>query len=142
MDPLKILFFIQLVVQVFLIGLVILLFVKDRQKAQLPQALDDLRQLLDQSNRINEQFTTLMQQKAGMAKELLGELESTMAAAKALKRGLDEAVAKAQPPRSYTKGDVVRLSKAGMAPLEIAQITGIPEGEVHLMIKLTGKDEA
>lgn len=142
MDPDKILFYAQFVVQIFLIVLVIVLFIKDKQKALPSQALDDLRRALDETARINEQFSTLIQQKVELVKDLMGELDTKMAAAQNLKAGLDETAVNTHTKKTYTKGDVIRLSKAGLATLEIARITGIPEGEIHLMIKLTGQEEA
>lgn len=142
MDHYNILFYAQLVVQVFLIVLVIVLFLRDKQKTVPTQALDDLRRMLDETATINAQFSSLIQQKLEMVKDLMRELERKMEAAQTLKADLDESTLNTQTKKNYSKGDVIRLSQAGLATLEIARITGIPEGEIHLMLKLAGQEEA
>jgi len=142
LDPDKILFYAQLVVQFFLIVMVLVLIFRDKQKSVPSQALDELRRMLDETAAINTQFSSLIQQKLEMVKDLLRELDHKMEAAQAMKEGLDESILNTQTKKNYSKGDVIRLSNTGLTALEIARITGIPEGEVHLMLKLAGQDEA
>lgn len=140
MDPSKILLYAQLVIQVFLIILVIVLLIRERNKTVPSQALDNLKQLLDQTQKINEEFAAVIQQKAGMVRNLMDELEYKIQTAQSLKSGLGEGQMHTSQ-KSYSTGDVLRLSKEGHDALEIAQLTGIPVGEVQLMIKLAGQEE-
>ena len=139
MSPDKILLYTQLLIQIFLVFLVIILILRDRKRSVSAQALDNLKKLLDETQKINEEFAAAIQQKTGMVQRLMDELEDRMQAAQNLKTVLGSGGSKIPGAKSHSTAYVLRLSKEGHDALEISQITGIPVGEVHLMIKLAGQ---
>jgi hypothetical protein len=141
LDPDRILLYAQLVIQVFLIFLVIVLIIRDRKKSIPSQALDNLKQLLDETQKINEEFAAIIQQKAGIVRHLMDELEKRIQDAQNLRSVLGEGRGNNPDAKTYSTGDVLRLSKEGHDALEIARITGIPAGEIQLMIRLAGQEE-
>ena len=141
MSPDKILIYAQIVIQIFLVLLVILLILRDRQRSVSSQALDNLKKLLGETQKINEEFADAIQQKTSMVQQLMDELENRMQAAQNLKTVLGSGGSNKPPEKSHSTADVLRLSKDGHDALEISRITGIPVGEVHLMIKLAGQSE-
>lgn len=141
MSPDKILLYAQILIQIFLVFLVIVLILRDRKRAVSAQALDNLKKLLDETQKINEEFAAVIQQKTGMVQRLMDELENRMQAAQNLKTVLGSGDSNIPAAKSHSTADVLRLSKEGHDALEISQITGIPVGEVHLMIKLAGQTD-
>ena len=62
--------------------------------------------------------------------------------AKLVADGLEKASAATKETRKYTPADVARLYKGGFDPVDISQITGIPVGEVQLMVKVNPEGSA
>jgi len=141
LSPDKILLYAQIVIQIFLVFLVIVLILRDRKRSVSSQALENLKKLLEETQKINEEFAAAIQQKTSMVQHLMDELENRMQAAQNLKTVLGPGVSNKPAEKSHSTADVLRLSKEGRDALEISRITGIPVGEVHLMIKLTGQGE-
>jgi len=141
LSPDKILLYAQIVIQVFLVLLVIVLIVRDRKRTIAIQALDNLKQLLEETQKINEEFTAAIQQKTSMVQRLMEELDNRMHAAQNLKTVLGSGASDTPTAKSRSTADVLKLSREGRDVLEISRITGIPVGEVHLMIKLAGQSE-
>ena len=141
MSPDKLLLYAQILIQIFLVFLVIVLIMRDRKRSVSAQALDNLKKLLDETQKINEEFAAVIQQKTGMVQRLMDELEDRMQAAQNLKTVLGPGGSSIPAAKSHSTADVLRLSKEGHDALEISQITGIPVGEVHLMIKLAGQSD-
>jgi len=141
LSPDKLLLYAQILIQIFLVFLVIVLIMRDRKRSVSAQALDNLKKLLDETQKINEEFAAVIQQKTGMVQRLMDELEDRMQAAQNLKTVLGPGGSSIPAAKSHSTADVLRLSKEGHDALEISQITGIPVGEVHLMIKLAGQSD-
>lgn len=142
MSPDKLLIYAQIVIQVILVFLVIVLIIRDRKRSVSSQALENLKQLLEDTKKINEDFAASIQQKTSMVQRLMDELEHKMQTAQNLKSLLGSGGANPPAAKSHSTADVLRLSKEGHDALEISRITGIPVGEVHLMIKLAGQGES
>lgn len=140
MDPQKILLFAQIGIQIFLIILVVVIIFRDKKKVAPVHTMDELKSLLEETQRLNDEFSRLIQQKSGIITRLIEELDLKMHEAEAVKSGLDDIIGKARMVKTYTKADVLRFSKGGLDPLEISQITEIPVGEIQLMIKLTTQE--
>jgi cell division protein FtsL len=140
LDPQKILLFAQIGIQIFLIILVVVIIFRDKKKVAPVHTMDELKSLLEETQRLNDEFSRLIQQKSGIITRLIEELDLKMHEAEAVKSGLDDIIGKARMVKTYTKADVLRLSKGGLDPLEISQITEIPVGEIQLMIKLTTQE--
>lgn len=141
MSPEKILLYAQIVIQIFLVFLVIVLILRDRKRSVSSQALDNLKKLLEETQKINEEFAAAIQQKTGMVQHLMDELEHRIQAAQNLKTVLGSGGSNIPAAKSRSTADVLKLSKEGHDAIEISRITGIPVGEVHLMIKLAGQGE-
>jgi hypothetical protein len=140
LDPQKILLFAQIGIQIFLIILVVVIIFRDKKKVAPVHTMDELKSLLEETQRLNDEFSRLIQQKSGIITRLIEELDLKMHEAEAVKSGLDDIIGKARMVKTYTKADVLRFSKGGLDPLEISQITEIPVGEIQLMIKLTTQE--
>ncbi len=140
MDPQKILLFAQIGIQIFLIILVVVIIFRDKKKITPVHTMDELKSLLEETQRLNDEFSRLIQQKSGIITRLIEELDLKMHEAEAVKSGLDDIIGKARMVKTYTKADVLRFSQGGLDPLEISQITEIPVGEIQLMIKLTTQE--
>lgn len=141
MGPDKILLYAQIVIQILLVLLVVVLIVRDRKRAVSSQALDNLKKLLEETQKINEEFAAGIQQKTAVVQRLMEELENRVQAAQNLKNVLGSGGSDMPAAKSHSTADVLRLSKEGHDAIEISQITGIPVGEVLLMIKLAGQGE-
>jgi len=141
LSPDKILLYAQIVIQIFLVFLVVVLVLRDRRRSVSTQALDNLKQLLEETQKINEEFAAAIQQKTSMVQRLMDELDNRMQAAQNLKTVLGPGTSNTPAAKSRSTADVLKLSKEGRDVLEISRITGIPVGEVHLMIKLAGQSE-
>jgi hypothetical protein len=67
---------------------------------------------------------------------VMSDLDAKIRNAELLMKGLEETSLKVKKARQFTPGDVQKLHKGGFDELEISQITGIPVGEIQLMIKV------
>jgi hypothetical protein len=144
LDPLKTLFVVQFVVQAVLLCIVVYLMVVDKRRSIPTSALDELETVIGQTAQLTEDFRTQIQAKVDLVARAMTELDAKILEAKAAAEALEKASAgavgeeasKARETRTYTPSDVARLHKAGFGPVDISQITGIPVGEVQLMVKV------
>ncbi len=139
MDPNKAFFIVQIIVQAALLGVVVYLIVKDRRRELPVDVVDDLQQLLEESRRLSEDFSRNIADNADLARQCLKELDLKIEEARKVRSALEEVSVNARKARTYTKDDVVRLFRGGYDPVEISQITGMPVGEVQLMVDLSSR---
>jgi hypothetical protein len=139
LDPLKTLFIIQFAVQAVLLGIVVFLIVVDRKKNIPTSVLDELKAVIGQTSQLTEGFRDQIQARVDLVAKAMAELDAKIREAKLATESLDKAAAasaSARETRKYTQSDVVRLHKGGFDPVDISQITGIPVGEIQLMVKV------
>ena len=77
-----------------------------------------------------------MQKKIEIVTKVMNELDAKTREAETIIKGLEKTALNAKQVRQYNQEDVLRLHKGGFALVDISQITGIPVGEVQLMIKV------
>jgi hypothetical protein len=148
LDPMRTLLLIQFVVQAVLLGIVVFLIIVDKKRGSIPtSALDELKNVIGQTSRLTEGFRDQIQAKVDLVNKAIVELDAKIQEAKSVAEGLDKASgtkasAAAKEARKYTQSDVIRLHRGGFDPVDISQITGIPVGEVQLMVKVNTEGNA
>ncbi|HQG30673.1 MAG TPA: hypothetical protein PLA83_01995 [Deltaproteobacteria bacterium] len=136
LDPTKTLLIIQFVVQAILLGVIIFFVVADRKKGISPSALDDLKELIGQTRQLSDNFSNQIKTEVEIVKGAMTELDDKIREAKLLMEGLEKASVNVKEVRKYTPSDVAKLHKGGFDPVDISRITGIPVGEIQLMVKM------
>jgi hypothetical protein len=142
LDPMRTLFLIQFVVQAVLLGIVVFLILADKKRSIPTSALDELKTVIGQTSQLTEGFRDQIQAKVDLVNKAMLELDAKIQEARAAGELLEKvsgvrAGAAAKETRKYTQSDVIRLHKGGFDPVDISQITGIPVGEVQLMVKVS-----
>ncbi len=135
-DPTRLLLFAQLGIQVILIVFVVFLLVLEKKRKLRPEVLDELRSVVKQTQELSDTFHGQLQQKIDLITKVMSDLDAKIRNAELLMKGLEETSLKVKKARQFTPGDVQKLHKGGFDELEISQITGIPVGEIQLMIKV------
>lgn len=136
MDPTKILLFVQISVQIVLIGIVVFFIVLEKRRAVSTASLDELKEVIRQTQDLSDGFHEQVQKRIDIVSKIMGELDSRIQEAESVMKGLEKTAQCAKQSRQYTEEDVLRLFKGGFTPVDIAQITGIPVGEIQLTIKV------
>lgn len=142
LDPTKILLLIQFVVQAVLLGIVIYFILVDKKKNLPTEVLDELKDVLQETQHLSDNFRDQIQAKVDIVKGAMNGLDDKIREARLLLEGLEKTAVNTKQTRDYTQTDVVRLYKGGFDPVDISQITGIPVGEIQLMVKITNGDNA
>lgn len=141
-DPTRLLLFAQLGIQVILIVFVVFLLVLEKKRKFRPEALDELKSVVKQTQELSDTFHGQLQQKIDLISKVMGDLEAKVRTAELLMKGLEETSLKVKKTRQFTPGDVQKLHKVGFDEVEISQVTGIPVGEIQLMIKVASQNNA
>ena len=136
MDPTKILLFVQISVQIVLIGIVVFFIVLEKRRAVSTASLDELKEVIRQTQDLSDGFHEQVQKRIDIVSKIMGELDSRIQEAESVMKGLEKTAQCAKQSRQYTEEDVLRLFKGGFSPVDIASITGIPVGEIQLTIKV------
>jgi hypothetical protein len=136
LDPTKTLLLIQFVVQAILLGVVIFFVATDKKKSISPSVLDELKEVIQQTRQLSDNFNDQIKAEVDIVEGVMTELDDKIREAKLLMEGLEKASVSTKDTRKYTPSDVVRLYKGGFDPVDISQITGIPVGEIQLMVKM------
>ncbi|HPX50155.1 MAG TPA: hypothetical protein P5146_13050 [Desulfomonilia bacterium] len=142
MDPTGLLLLIQVIVLAVLLGVVVFFILADRKKKPVPSALDDLRDVIQQTRDLSGNFQEQIQINVELVNRVLTELDDKIREARLVIEGLEKTYISARQARDYTSSDVLKLSSGGYGPEDISRITGIPLGEVQLMIKMKNQDNA
>lgn len=135
-DPTRVLLIAQLLIQIVLIAFVVFLLVQENRRKLKPQALDELKAVVKQTQEITSTFHSKVQQNIELVKNVMNDLDGRIRTAEVLIKALEETSVKAKKARQFGSNDVQKLNKAGFDDMEISQITGIPLGEIQLMIKV------
>ncbi len=107
--------------------------------------MQDLRQLVEDSRSATDHFLTAVQESRDTLKELARALDEREKRIRELLTLCPEAPERKEPeadpppagdPRA---AQVLALAARGLSEREIARHTGIPDGEVNLILNLTGK---
>lgn len=142
---------LQLGMDVALALLVLFLFWQVRRLVGRKQARPDekevqaLRQLVEDSRSATDQFLAAVQESKATLKDLARALDEREKRIRELLSLYPEAQerqeAEAAPPPAGDPraAQVLALAARGLSEREIARHTGIPDGEVHLILNLTGK---
>jgi len=103
--------------------------------------------VIGQTSQLTEGFRDQIQAKVDLVNKAIVELDAKILEAKNTAEGLEKAsgmkaTAALKETRKYTQSDVIRLHRGGFDPVDISQITGIPVGEVQLMVKVNTEGSA
>jgi vacuolar-type H+-ATPase subunit I/STV1 len=135
-DPIRLLLIAQLVIQVILIAFVVFLLVLEKRRRVRPEALDELKAVVKQTKDLSDTFHGNVQQRVDLLTKVMSDLDSKIRNAEVLIKALEETSVKVKKARQFNASDVQKLHRGGFEALEISQITGVPVGEIQLMIKM------
>jgi hypothetical protein len=135
-DPTRILLLAQLVIQVILIAFVIFLLVLEKRRRLKPDFLEELKAVVNQTQDLSKSFQDHVQQRVDVLGRIMSDLDVKIRSAEVLMKALEETSVKVKKARQFSQTDVQKLHKGSFDPVEISQITGIPVGEIQLMIKV------
>lgn len=141
-DPTRLLLYAQLGIQVILTVFVVFLLVLEKKRKMNPDVLDQLKEVMGQTRELSAAFHEQLQQKISVINKLTKELDEKIRTSELLMKALEETSLNAKKSRQFTPADVQKLHKGGFDAVEISQITGIPVGEVQLMVKFAGQNTA
>lgn len=141
MDPTKVLIVIQFVFQLVLMVLVVVLLLRDKKKVDPDPATLELKKLLDKIQNYHEELTHVFQNKSEVISTIMDDLDDKIREAKKVKEKMDAFIVQEHNnSKTYTRQDVLKLSQNGLSPVDIAQATGIPIGEIQLILKVVAQD--
>jgi hypothetical protein len=141
-DPTRLLLYAQLGIQVILIGFVIFLLALEKKRKMKPEVMDELQSVVKQTRELSDTFHAQLQQKVELVTKVLGDLDTKIHTSELLMKALEETSLKVKKIRQFNAADVQKLHKGGFDTVEISQITGIPVGEVQLMVKVANQGSA
>ena len=121
--------------------MVVYFIYKERSRKVSLDAMEQLTQLLDETRKVTDGFTDQLSRQTDLAKQNLAELDSKIDEARAVSKGLETLLSDMRSMQSYSRDDVIKLSRGGYQDVEISKITGIPVGEVQLMVSLDAQEQ-
>jgi hypothetical protein len=136
-DPTKLLLIAQVVIQVILIAFVVFLLVLEKRRKVKPAALEELKAVVKQTQELSNAFHGNVQQRIDLVAKIMSDLDGKIRTAEAIMKALEETSVKVKKARQFNSSDVLKLHRGGFDALEISQITGVPVGEIQLMIKVS-----
>jgi uncharacterized protein YoxC len=136
-DPTRILLIAQVIIQVILIAFVVFLLVLEKRRKVKPGALEELKAVVKQTQDLSNAFHNNVQQRIDLVSKIMSDLDSKIRNAEGLIKALEETSLKVKKARQFNSSDVLKLHRGGFDVLEISQITGVPVGEIELMIKVS-----
>lgn len=142
MDPTRVLLLVQIAVMVVLLAVVIFFLIIDKRKKPLPNAFDELKDVIQQTRDLSGSFQEQIQIKIDLVNRVMAELDDKIREARLTAEEIEKVNLVTRQSRDFTASDVLKLSKGGYEPGEISRLTGIPLGEVQLMIKMNNQDDA
>ena len=141
-DPTRLLLYAQLGIQVILTVFVVFLLILEKKRKMNPDVLDQLKEVMGKTQELSAVFHEQLQQKITVINKLTKELDEKMRTSELLMKALEETSLNVKKSRQFTPSDVQKLHKGGFDAVEISQITGIPVGEIQLMVKFAGQNTA
>ncbi|HPW69585.1 MAG TPA: hypothetical protein PLA82_08990 [Deltaproteobacteria bacterium] len=142
MDPTRILLLVQIAVLAVLLAVVIFFLILDRRKKPLPNAFDELKDVIRQTRDLSGSFQEQIQIKIDLVNRVMAELDDKIREARLMAEEIEKVNLVTRQSRDFTASDVLKLSRGGYEPGDISRLTGIPLGEVQLMIKMNNQDDA
>ncbi len=139
-DLFKALFIIQFIVQAVLICIVLFMIISDRKKKIPTEVLDELKTVVQQTGHLTESFQEQVTLRTELMKKLMGSLDDKIREARMVMEGLQKTSIASKETKTFSQEDVIRLHNGGYSPVDISQITGIPVGEIQLMVKVKQPD--
>jgi hypothetical protein len=136
-DPTRLLLIAQVIIQVILIAFVVFLLVLEKKRKVKPGALEELKAVVKQTQDLSNAFHGNVQQRIDLVSKVMSDLDSKIRNAEGLMKALEETSLKVKKARQFNSSDVLKLHRGGFDTLEISQITGVPLGEIELMIKVS-----
>lgn len=140
-DPTRFLLIIQLVIQVVLIAFVVFLLAMEKRRKVKPNSIDELKDVIRQTQDLTNSFHGDVQNNLELLTKVMNDLDGKIRHAEVLMKALEETSVKVKKARQFSAADVQKLHKGGFDALEISQITGVPVGEVQLMIKVAAPQD-
>lgn len=142
MDPTKILLLVQIAVLLVLLAVVIFFLILDKRKKPLPNAFDELKDVIRQTSDLSGSFQEQIQIKIDLVNRVMAELDDKIREARLTAEEIEKVNLVTRQSRDFTASDVLKLSRGGYEPGDISRLTGIPLGEIQLMIKMSSQDDA
>jgi len=142
LDPTKVLLFAQIIVQIILLGLVFFFIMLEKKRKPSTSVLDELKGVVQDTQNLTNSFHEQMQKKIEIVTKVMSELDAKIGDAETVIKGLEKMAVNTKQAKQYSSEDVLKLHKGGFALVDISQITGIPVGEVQLMIKVKDQNNA
>ncbi len=136
-DPTRLLLIAQVIIQVILIAFVVFLLVLEKKRKVTPGAFDELKAVVKETQDLSSAFHNNVQQRIDLVSKVMSDLDSKIRNAEGLMKALEETSLKVKKARQFNSSDVLKLHRGGFDALEISQITGVPVGEIELMIKVS-----
>jgi hypothetical protein len=142
LDPTRILLLVQIAVLAVLLAVVIFFLILDRRKNPLPNAFDELKDVIRQTRDLSGSFQEQIQIKIDLVNQVMAQLDDKIREARLTAEEIEKVNLVTRQSRDFTASDVLKLSRGGYEPGDISRLTGIPLGEVQLMIKMNNQDDA
>jgi len=142
LDPTRILLLVQIAVLAVLLAVVIFFLILDRRKKPLPNAFDELKYVIRQTRDLSGSFQEQIQIKIDLVNQVMAQLDDKIREARLTAEEIEKVNLVTRQSRDFTASDVLKLSRGGYEPGDISRLTGIPLGEVQLMIKMNNQDDA
>ena len=142
MDPTRVLLLVQIAVMVVLLAVVIFFLIIDKRKKPLPNAFDELKDVIRQTSDLSGSFQEQIQIKIDLVNRVMAELDDKIREARLTAEEIEKVNLVTRQSRDFTASDVLKLSRGGYEPGDISRLTGIPLGEIQLMIKMSSQDDA
>jgi hypothetical protein len=142
LDPTRILLLVQIAVLAVLLAVVIFFLILDRRKKPLPNAFDELKDVIRQTRDLSGSFQEQIQIKIDLVNQVMAQLDDKIREARLTAEEIEKVNLVTRQSRDFTASDVLKLSRGGYEPGDISRLTGIPLGEVQLMIKMNNQDDA
>ena len=92
---------------------------------------------MKQTQDLSNAFHGNVQQRIDLVAKVMNNLDNKIRNAEVLMKALEETSMKVKKARQFNSSDVLKLHRGGFDDLEISQITGVPVGEIQLMIKVS-----
>ncbi len=141
MDPTKTLLIVQVAVQIILLGFVAFFIVLEKKRKLPTSVLDELKNVVRETQNLSESFHEQVEKKIEIVSKIMSELDAKIHDAERAISGIEKSFLKTSQSRAYTQEDVLKLDRGGFDPIDISRITGIPVGEIQLMIKVKDHDK-
>lgn len=141
MDPTKTLLIVQVAVQIILLGFVAFFIVLEKKRKLPTSVLDELKNVVRETQNLSESFHEQVEKKIEIVSKIMSELDAKIHDAERAISGIEKSFLNTSQSRAYTQEDVLKLDRGGFDPIDISRITGIPVGEIQLMIKVKDHDK-